>query len=89
MTRSTIANLLKFVLPGSGLWHIRRHRNAVLNFVAAVRAPISGLLRANEHVRYVILVSAAGSAGYAYATARTLGPRHISHDARRGHEARN
>ena len=89
MTRSTTATLLSFVLPGAGLWYLGRHRKAVVNFVAAVLASIAGLLWANEHVHYVILGIAAGSAGYAHATARTLGPGHESQNAPHGHEARN
>ena len=89
MRRSTTATLLSFVIPGTGLWYLGRHRRAVVNFVAAVLASIAGLLWANEYVHYVILGIAAGSAGYAHATARTLGPSHSSHNARHGHEAQN
>ena len=69
MSRSTIAAVLSFVIPGAGLWYLGNRGRAVLNFTAAVLLTLIGAVSQREHVHYLFLAIAAGSAGYAHAAA--------------------
>ncbi|HIE96519.1 MAG TPA: hypothetical protein EYG03_22000 [Planctomycetes bacterium] len=75
MSRSTIAAVLSFVIPGAGLWYLGNRGGAVLNLAAAVLLTVLGTVSQREHVHYLFLAIAAGSAGYAHAAA------HASKDA--------
>ena len=65
MKRSTKASLLNFILPGAGLWYCHLRRLAIANLLFAVVVPVvafsTGFL--TEHVHWIILAIAAGSAG--------------------------
>lgn len=71
MKRSTKAGLLSFIIPGAGLWYCGRPMLAVVNFLIALACPLVGFyaLLLGEHVLWIILGIAAGSAGYAHAVA--------------------
>jgi len=71
MKRSSIAALLSLVLPGAGLWYCGRPGLALANFLLAVGLPVVGLLTGfiAEHILWVFLAVAAGSAGLAHAMA--------------------
>ena len=68
MKRSTIAFLLSLVLPGAGLWYCGWRKLALANFLLAVGIPIGGLSTGflSEHIHWVLLAIAAGSAGFAH-----------------------
>ncbi|QDU36611.1 hypothetical protein Mal4_08980 [Maioricimonas rarisocia] len=71
MTRSHIAFVLSFVLPGAGLCYAGHCGWALLNFAVAVVITVlawySTLTGAHDSVLYVWLALAAGSAGLAHA----------------------
>ena len=69
MKRSTKASLLSFFLPGAGLWYCGWRKWAVVNFLLAAAIPIVGLTTGffSEHIQWVFLAVAAGSAGIAHA----------------------
>lgn len=71
MKRSTNAALLSLVLPGAGLWYCGRRPLALANLVIAVGLPVIGLMTGfvAEHILWVFLAIAAGSAGLAHAMA--------------------
>jgi len=73
MSRPTIAAVLSFVIPGAGLWYLGDHRRATKNFLLAVLLTALGVSSAYEHVHYLFLAIAAGSAGYAHAVGRAMG----------------
>jgi hypothetical protein len=77
MKRSTIASVLSFVLPGAGLWYCRFRKLAVANLLIAVLIPVAAFSTGflNEHVHWLILGIAAGSAGFAHSMS---GSRHYS-----------
>jgi hypothetical protein len=68
MKRSTKASLLNFILPGAGLWYCHLRKLAIANLLFALVVPVIafsiGFL--TEHVHWVILAIAAGSAGLAH-----------------------
>lgn len=68
MKRSTKASLLSFVLPGAGLWYCGWKKSAIVNLVLAVAIPLVGLTTDffSEHIQWVLLAVAAGSAGIAH-----------------------
>lgn len=68
MKRSTTALLLNLVLPGAGLWYCGWRKLALANFLFAVGIPIVGLTTGflSEHIHWVFLAIAAGSAGFAH-----------------------
>ncbi len=70
MSRSTIAAVLSFVLPGAGLWYLNHRGRAAMNLIAAAFLTVLGAMSQREHVHYLFLAIAAGSAGYAHAVAR-------------------
>ncbi len=69
MKHSTKAALLSLVIPGAGLWYCRRRGLAVANFLLAVGVPIIGFSMGflSEHIQWVFLAIASGSAGLAHA----------------------
>ncbi len=69
MKHSTKAALLSFAVPGAGLWYCRRRGLAVANFLLALAVPIVGFAMGflAEHIQWVFLAIAAGSAGLAHA----------------------
>jgi hypothetical protein len=71
MKRSTIAAMLSLALPGAGLWYCGRSRLALANLAIAVGLPLVGLMTGfvAEHILWVFLAIAAGSAGFAHAMA--------------------
>ena len=71
MKRSTIAALLSLILPGAGLWYCGRRKLALANLLFALGCPLAGLLTGflAEHIHWVFLAIAAGSAGLAHAVA--------------------
>ena len=71
MKRSTTATLLSLVLPGAGLWFCGWPRLALTNFLIAAGIPLLGFSVGfiGEHVQWVFLAVAAGSAGLAHAVA--------------------
>ena len=76
-----LATALSVILPGAGLGYVGKWTAAALNFAAAVALPLLALLfgskEIGEHIHYLILAIAAGSGGWAHATAvghnRSLG----------------
>ena len=73
MSRSTVAAVLSFVVPGAGLWYLGHRLKAEVNFLVAVVLTVVATMSSYEHVHYVFLAIAAGSAGYAHAVARADG----------------
>lgn len=71
MKRSTTAALLSLVLPGAGLWYCGWPGLALTNFLIAAGIPLLGFSVGfiSEHVSWVFLAIAAGSAGFAHAVA--------------------
>lgn len=69
MKRSTKAAAFSFFIPGAGLWYLGEHRNAVINLVVAAMLSVLALASGHEHLHYAFLVIAAGSAGFAHASA--------------------
>lgn len=68
MKRRSVATALNFIVPGAGLWYLNRVRSAIVNLLVAVAVPaVIGTIWQSEHVLYVFLAIAAGSAGYAHA----------------------
>jgi hypothetical protein len=69
MKRSTKASLLSLVLPGAGLWYCGLKKLAVANFLLAAAIPLIGLSTGFllEHIHWIFLAVAAGSAGFAHA----------------------
>lgn len=69
MKHSTKAALLSLIIPGAGLWYCGRRGLAVANFLFAVTVPAIGLTMGflAEHIQWVFLAIAAGSAGLAHA----------------------
>lgn len=74
MRKSTIAALMSLVIPGSGLFYCGRVRLALVNIVIALVVPLVAVWAGfpGEHVLWLILALAAGSAGFAHATAEKL-----------------
>lgn len=74
MKRSTKASLLSFILPGAGLWYSGWQKLAIANFLLAAAIPIVGLTTGflSEHIQWIFLAIAAGSAGIAHSMS---GPR--------------
>ncbi|MEZ6132463.1 MAG: hypothetical protein R3C59_27685 [Planctomycetaceae bacterium] len=72
MSRPTMAGILSFIIPGAGLWYLGDHRRATKNLLLAVLLTTLGVSSAWEHVHYLFLAIAAGSAGYAHAVARAM-----------------
>ena len=68
MKRSTKAAILSLVLPGAGLWYCGWLKSAVANFLLAVVIPTAALSTnfLSEHVQWIFLAIAAGSAGIAH-----------------------
>jgi len=84
MKSSKTAMLLNFVIPGAGLWYLGMTRGALLNLVVAMLIPMCGFFWLSEHVHYLFLAVAAGSAGLAHAVASQLrveSPKH-AHNGR-------
>ena len=73
MSRSAVAAVLSFLIPGAGLWYVGRSGRAIINFVVAAIITLCALYTAHEHVHYALLAVAAGSAGYAHAVGKTAG----------------
>ncbi len=71
MKRPTISALLSLVLPGAGLLYCGRPWLALANFLIAAGCPLVGLRLdfRGEHVLWLFLGIAAGSAGLAHAMA--------------------
>jgi hypothetical protein len=71
MKRTTTATLLNLVLPGAGLWFCGRPKLALANLLLAAGIPLLGFSVGfiEEHVPWVFLAVAAGSAGFAHAVA--------------------
>ena len=71
MKRSTKAALLSLILPGAGLWYCGWQKSAVANFLIAAALPVAGLTTGflSEHVQWIFLAIAAGSAGIAHSAA--------------------
>ena len=71
MKRPAVAAMLSLIVPGAGLWYCGRHRMALANLVFAVACPVAGLMFGflAEHILWVFLAIAAGSAGLAHAIA--------------------
>lgn len=69
MKHSTKAAILSLVLPGAGLWYCGRRKMAVVNFIIALSVPAVGLTMGflAEHLQWIFLAIAAGSAGLAHA----------------------
>ncbi len=69
MQRATRAAILSLLIPGAGLWYSGHGRLGIINFVVALCLPAAGFLTGfmAEHVHYVFLAIAAGSAGLAHA----------------------
>ena len=69
MKHSTKAALFSLVIPGAGLWYCRRRGLAVANFLLAAAVPIVGFAMGflSEHIQWVFLAIASGSAGLAHA----------------------
>jgi len=69
MKRSAKAAILSFILPGAGLWYSGWRKSAVVNFLLAAAIPVVGLTTGflDEHIQWVFLAVAAGSAGIAHA----------------------
>ena len=69
MKRSSIAAMLSLVLPGAGLWYSGRPGLGLANLLLAVGLPVAGLMTGfvAEHILWVFLAIAAGSAGLAHA----------------------
>ncbi|HQZ66873.1 MAG TPA: hypothetical protein PLY87_17395 [Planctomycetaceae bacterium] len=69
MKRSTRAGLLSLILPGAGLWYCGRPLLGLINFVIALVSPLIGFYAGliGEHILWMILAIAAGSAGFAHA----------------------
>jgi len=71
MRPDRLAAALSFVIPGAGLWYLGKRLWAVLNFILAVCVVtvLYGVEPVSEHIHYVILAVAAGSAGLAHGVA--------------------
>jgi TM2 domain-containing membrane protein YozV len=71
MRKSTIAALMSVVIPGAGLFYCGRVRSALANLVIALAVPLVAVWAGfpGEHVLWLILAIAAGSAGFAHAAA--------------------
>jgi hypothetical protein len=71
MKRSTRASLLSLALPGAGLWYCGWRKSAILNFLVAAAIPVVGLTTdfLFEHIQWIFLAIAAGSAGIAHSAA--------------------
>ncbi len=71
MRKSTIAALMSVVIPGAGLVYCGRVRLALVNLVMALVVPLVAVWAGfpGEHVLWLVLAIAAGSAGFAHATA--------------------
>ncbi len=76
MKKPVRAALMSMVIPGSGLWYTGHRKMAVANFLIALICPLAGLMTGflAEHIHYVILAIAAGSAGLAHAMAERSNP---------------
>jgi len=70
MKPTVIAPLLNAILPGAGLWYLGESARGIANFLAAVAVTAVAGLLGTEHIHYVLLAIATGSAGYAHAVAR-------------------
>lgn len=70
MKHRTAATALNFVIPGAGLWYLGLTKAGILNLLVAVLVPtVIGMFWPGEHVLYILLAVAAGSAGFAHAAA--------------------
>lgn len=89
MSRTTVATLLNFLVPGAGLWYLGYDGKAIKNFAVAVVLGVIGLGSQREHVLYLFLAVAAGSAGYAHSIARTAGSLPHSDPSQHHHNSQN
>lgn len=74
MRKSTIAALMSLLIPGAGLLYCGRMRLALVNMDLGLMLPLAVVWAGfpSEHVLWLILAIAAGSAGFAHATAQKL-----------------
>lgn len=74
MKKPLKAALWSLFIPGAGLWYCGQPGRGIVNFVIAVLAPLMGFFTGflGEHFQWLILAIAAGSAGFAHATATSL-----------------
>ena len=87
MKRATKAAILSLVIPGTGLWYSGHGRLGIINLLIALCLPAAGFVTGfmAEHVHYVFLAIAAGSAGLAHAMCEPDPPEGNSrHPARPG-----
>jgi hypothetical protein len=77
MKKPWLAFVFSLLIPGAGLAYLGKWKWALLNFVLVqvpilliVLKPIPSL---NEHIHYILLALAAGSAGVAHAVAQSAG----------------
>lgn len=82
MKKSTIAAVLNFVIPGSGIWYLGKRVLGVVNLLVATALVIllAGVAETEDPIHYVILAIAAGSAGLAH----TIGIRSSKSGRRNG-----
>jgi TM2 domain-containing membrane protein YozV len=71
MKRSFTAAFLSAIIPGAGLWYLGRRGPAICNFLFAVSIPLICLTAGffSEHILWIFLAIAAGSAGLAHSQA--------------------
>lgn len=69
MKRRTLPIVLNAVIPGAGLWYLGFAGMAIANLSLAVLIPLVGSFWFSEHVHWLFLAVAAGSAGVAHAMA--------------------
>jgi|GEM_PF-848346 len=71
MKRSFTAAFLSAIIPGAGLWYLGRRGPAICNFLLAVGVPLICLTAGffSEHILWIFLAIAAGSAGLAHSQA--------------------
>ena len=69
MKQATTASLLSLILPGAGLWYCGWRKAAMINLLIAAAVPAVGMSAGflSDHILWVFLAVAAGSAGLAHA----------------------
>jgi hypothetical protein len=72
MNSTVFAPLLSALLPGAGLWYLGEIKLALMNFLLALVVTACAAISGSEHIHYVFLAVATGSAGYAHAVARSM-----------------
>lgn len=72
MSKTIIATVMNFLVPGAGLLYLGRALIGLINFIIAAALTFLAAVYLSEYTHYALLIVAAGSAGFAHSVATDL-----------------